>query len=406
MSASEFGFVKDGKIFLKGWGDFTDREIGIVRDDDEAASLKYFEDKYEELSLKIKDLEDQIEAATNKGSFLMKLVHFREMLPTHEGLGDYQTLLDRVVNQEALLKEIIAKNREKNTELKKAMIVEIHAAAEKIDWKAATEEIHEIKTRWIKTGNAIDSENDKLEEEFWGVVTAFFDKKKQFYEDKKRLAGKNKEGYERLVKEAEELQHLHGKERFDKVKQLKKEWEELGNIPKAEFSPLFQKFQRLLKPQHQGGGGGFGNRSVNLDEIHAELNDYLSGKRPYNFGRLEAFRKTMKGFKPTDPAQKQLRRDAFTNIQLLMERDFLEKIAQKRFRDFSTMEPSKKKTIRIGILDELIRRDKEDLEKFMTNAENFSSHSRSTPDLVEKKLAQQKTKVEVKMKLLKMLKDA
>lgn len=400
MTSSTYGFIQDGKVFLKAWSQSTQREIGIVKDGDEAQALKYFEERFQELDQKIKELEDQIEAATNKGSFLMKLVHFREMLPIHEGLGNYEELLGRLTGQEQQLKEIIAKNREKNTDLKKAMIEEIRVASDKIDWKAATDEIHEIKSRWIKTGNAIELENEKLEETFWGIVTAFFDKKKNFYEDKKRLASKNKEGYERLVQEAAKLQDLHGKARFDKVKQLKKEWEELGNIPKAEFSPLYQKFNQYLKPQQNNPP-----KDLDLKEINGELKEYLSGKRPYNFGRLESFRKAMKTYKPTDPAQRQLRRDAFTNIQLLMERDFLEKIAQKRFHDFGSMESAKKKSIRIGILDELIRRDKEDLQKFQANAGNFISSSGPTPDLIEKKLAQQKTKVEVKQKLMLMLKE-
>ena len=42
---TEYGYIKDGKVFLKGYLDHEDREIGVVREDDEA-SLQYFIDRF------------------------------------------------------------------------------------------------------------------------------------------------------------------------------------------------------------------------------------------------------------------------------------------------------------------------------------------------------------------------
>ena len=131
MSEKEipFGNIKDDKIFLNAWGEHPERQIGEVREDEES-SIAYFVEKYEELVKKINDLEKEIEESVNKGSFLMKLKHLKSQLSEHDGLGDYIVLEERLTKQEALLEDIIQKNRERNSEIKKSLLEEIRAAAE------------------------------------------------------------------------------------------------------------------------------------------------------------------------------------------------------------------------------------------------------------------------------------
>ena len=87
-------------------------------------------------------------------------------------------------------------------------------------------------------------------------------------------------------------------------------------------------------------------------------------------------------------------------IPLLMERDFILKIANKRFPDFPKLEKEKKKNIKQGILNDLIQRDREDLKIYEENSANFSSSDGSMNKLVEGKIRGQKKKIEVKTELL------
>ncbi|RED92798.1 DUF349 domain-containing protein [Marinoscillum furvescens] len=408
MSAKEipFGKIKENKIYLNPWGPHDEREIGEVRED-EATSIKYFEDKYIELEAKVTKVEDDIESSQNKGSFLMKLLHLKELLTRHDGLGDYPALLERLEKQEVLLQDIIEKNREKNTEIKTALLDEVKAAAEKINWKEATAEIHDIKERWIKTGNAKEEDQERLEEEFWGVIDAFFEKKKRFYEDKKRLGDKRVREYEQLVNRAQNLANLRGKERFDEVKALKAEWKEIGNVPKTQYVPLLKAFNYALKPKvspRPRPQGRPQQPSIDFAEVNQVLNEFLSGERPYNFKELDALRNKLKAYRPHEPQLKQLRKEAFATIQLLMERDFVDKLANKRFSNFGEMDKVKKTQIRIGVLEELISRDQADLEKYQENSANFAPSSGNMLSMVEKKLMQQQNKIAVKTRLLEMLK--
>ncbi|MEP4533099.1 MAG: DUF349 domain-containing protein [Cyclobacteriaceae bacterium] len=396
---TEYGFIKNNKVVLKAWGANPDREIGDVKEDNPEASLTYFEERFQELEGKVSELEKIIGEATNKGSFLMKLMHMKELVQTHEGLGDYQGLWDRLQRNENLIQDLIAQNRVRNAEIKKALIEEVAVAADKINWKEATADIHDIKTRWIKTGNAPEGENTELEEKFWEIVSGFFDKKKAFYEDKKRLGEKNKSGYEQLVKEAAALSDVHGKERFEKVKDLKQRWSELGNIPKEDYAPLIDQFTKSLKPAQKAP-----TKKLDIKPIIEELDGYISGKEKPDMKALEEHRNILKAYRPNDYASKLQRKEAFNKIQLLKEKDFVSHLARKRFKDYKDQNEAGQLKLQIKLLHELLSRDREDLNQYLENSEKFSSASGTMNPMVEKKLNQQKTKVAVKEQLLDMLK--
>ena len=292
---TQFYFLKDDKVILKAWGSHADREIGEVRDDNPEASVQYFEERFSDLENKINELEKTIEESVNKGSFLMKLLHLQKVIQIHEGIGDYQALLDRVTSLEAVLQGFVSKNRERNTEIKKALIYEAKIAVEKINWKEATEEVHDIKNRWIKTGNAVEGEQEKLETTFWETLGRFFDMKKAFYEDKKRLSVKTKESYEALVTEAKAMNNMHGKERFEKVKLLKQQWADLGSILKEDYAPLIDEFNKALKPYQKNTP----DIKIDLRRIVTELDACLSGEQRTDLKKLEGYRPNLKDTAPT-----------------------------------------------------------------------------------------------------------
>lgn len=398
MSEKEiaFGKIQDDKIILNAWGDQPERTVGEVKNDDEEGSVDYFTKKFAELEQKINALEKEIDESQNKGSFLMKLIHLKDLLHTHDGLGDYLQLRKRLENQEILLKELIEKNRERNSDIKNSLLQEVTAAAANINWREATEEIHDIKSRWIKTGNAREEENETLDREFWSILEKFFDKKKQFYEDKKLLGEKRKRDYEALVSKAAGLENMHGKERFDLVKLLKEEWKEIGNIPREEYVPLLKMFNAKLKGSQKSPRPP----SLNLDEVNQQLDEYLQENKPVNSRQIENYKRSLKFYRPTDHTEKAKRKSAFGKIQLLQEQEFVDQLALKRFKNFEELERVKKRSIRVGILEELIHRDQTDLEKYQENSSHFSGTSGGMIDLIEKKLIRQQNKIATKKELL------
>ncbi|MFY0607430.1 MAG: DUF349 domain-containing protein [Cyclobacteriaceae bacterium] len=394
-----FGKIIENRIYLNAWGSHDDRLIGEVKSDPEQ-SVKYFENRFSDLKAKVDQLESNIESSQNKGSFLMKLIHLRELLAKHDGLGDYAALETRLLNIESKLQGLIEANRQRNSEIKRALIAEITTASEKINWKEATQEIHDIKAKWIKTGSPKEEDQEELEQQFWGVIDAFFEKKKEFYEDKKRLGDKRKKAYQGLVDEAKKVGYLSGEAKANKINELKSQWEEVGNIQKEDFVPLLKAFNHNLtsKPATSS------KAPLDLTKVFKTIEDYTEGKVKYGFKQLEALKVQLKDYRPQDQEGKTQRQDAFDRIQILLEKDFIDKLAQKRFKNFRELEKPKKAKIRIAILQELINRDKADLEKYQENSANFSTPKGGMIDLVEKKISQQQAKIATKEKLMSIMK--
>lgn len=384
-----FGFIKDGKVFQKGWGGNADREIGEVRDEDTDKSVKFFQERYADLEKKINEVTEKIDSTENKGSFLMKLVHLKEHLPQHDGLGDYQKLHDQIIKYENLVRDIIQKNRVRNTEIKTALLEEGKQIVEIVNWKEATEKINDLKSRWIKTGSAEEDKNDELEEAFWGLIKEFFDRKKQFFEDKQKLTEHRKKQYEELVEEAKKLADLHGQERFNKVKELKEQWKETGGIPAEFYKPLNTEFNKNLK------GRSF-KPPVDYSDTLQKLEAIKSDKEAFDGEELGKIKKSLFRDKGRNPDKQK----CLELIQLLNERAFVIKLTQKRFPDFSKLEADKKKSIRKSIINDLISRDKDDLKIYEENSANFASADGKMNKMVENKIKSQKRKIEIKSKLL------
>ncbi|MEO9485677.1 MAG: DUF349 domain-containing protein [Ekhidna sp.] len=384
-----FGFIKDGKVFQSGWGECPDREIGEVRDDNAEKSALFFQERFSDMEKKINEVIEKIDSTENKGSFLMKLVHLREHLPQHDGLGDYQELHDKIMKYESLVRDIIQKNRVRNTEIKNALLEEANEAVEIINWKEATEKVNDIKGRWIKTGSAEEDKNTSLEETFWEKIQGFFDRKKQFFEDKVKLTEHRKRQYDELVEEAKKLADIHGKERFTKVKELKEQWKEIGGIPAELYLPLNSEFNQLLK------GKKF-DPQVDYSETIGVLEAIKGGKEPYNKEELTKTKKEIFRDRTKNPDKFK----CLELIQLLNEREFVIKLSHKRFPDFAKLTGDKKKSIRIGIIRDLVSRDEEDLKTYEENSANFSSNDGKMNKLVESKIKSQKRKIDVKLKLL------
>jgi len=391
-----YGFIKGKELYLSAWGDHEDRRIGEIKEDGPEAAVEYFKKKFEDFAGKIKALIDTIEAAENKGSYLMKLLHLKEQLQTHEGLGDYGALQQHLSVYEVQLAVIITKNRERNTDIKVALLAEMKEAVKIINWNEATDKVQDVKARWLKTGNAKDDVNEQLETDFWELVQHFFDRKKAFFDDKRKLADVRKKKYELIITQADALNDLHGKQRFDKVKELKAAWDKVGNIPAKDYKLLTYQFNNLLKGRKEP-------PPPNFESIQGELDRMYDRKIAIDKELLQRFRKSLGSFKPREPEMKEKRHNAMQLVNLIWERDFLEGLASKKSKGFHLMEESAKAGIMKKLLQEFIRRDKDDLSQYEENSMKFAGNDIRTTRLLERKLGQQRNKIEVKEKLLKIL---
>ena len=130
---NEYAYIKDGKVFLKGYMDMPDRQIGEVKRTEEEA-FQYFVDRYDIAVSKVQQLEDEIQEAQNKGSYLTKLLQLRKRLLNFDGIGPFEPLLATLDDHEVILRELIADNQANNLAIKETLIEEAKVIAESENW--------------------------------------------------------------------------------------------------------------------------------------------------------------------------------------------------------------------------------------------------------------------------------
>lgn len=394
-----FGSIDDNKIILNPWNEHPSRVIGEVREEGAEVAVEYFINRFGELENKITELEQTIENTDNKGSYLQKVLHLKGNLPTHDALGDYAALHERLVKWEIFLSDIIAKNRVRNTEIKHGLIEELREAVKIIHWRESTEAVQEIKGRWIKVGNAIAEEHQTLDDTFWGEVQQYFDRKRAFQEDKKRLEAKYEDEYRQILRESRYVSDLEGKQRYEKIKDLKDRWRENGNIPSFKYKNLLSKFQWNLKQTQQPNF----NPGKDLEVIEKELIEVQQGSRMFDRERGEEMRKQLFAIKPRDPKTDQKKRDCMNLLQMLTEMDFVQSHCRKRVSNYDDLNVLEQNAHQVKFLKELIKRDEEDLDNYENNSGNFSSRDSNVNHMVDRKMAQQRNKIKIKQRLIAIL---
>ncbi|PZX61355.1 uncharacterized protein DUF349 [Algoriphagus ratkowskyi] len=408
-----YGYIKNDKVYLRGFLGQDDRIIGEVKED-EASTLKYFEDRFELLKEKVGKLKNDIQENQNKGSFLMKLIHLRESLMQSDALGDFEPLIDELKEQEEFLNEIIQVNRSKNLEVKKALIQEAEEKRDDTDWKETTEFYKELKLRWIKTGPVDKDNQEEIEETFNEIVQHFFENRRHFFEGLALQAEENIKVYEALVLQAREAHDFpDAKTAFDISKKIQRQWKEAGKVPAEKRQPLWDEFSKLnnrifsrYKRTLQTGPQMNPRELMQKIETLTEEIKILAGK-PTSFelvGKAKAIQEEWRKLPPRKPKEANLIVRSFQFFSdIVFEKAFLEKLVHGKYDDFDEKPESEQIQIKSALLKDLLRRDQTELEAAQNNTENFRVQSADFDIMMKKKLFAVKRKVDVKNYILKQL---
>ncbi|EMR01737.1 DUF349 domain-containing protein [Cesiribacter andamanensis] len=267
MADHPYGFVQDGKVYRKAFDTYPALEIGEVKDTPEAA-FAYYENRFQQLQEKINQLEEDIRTKSNKGSYLMKLLHLKETLPHYEGLGDFTEIFVRLEGLEAYIREIIHQNRERNLQIKTALLQEAGQLEEITNWKEGTELAKDMKMRWLRTGSLDSEHQEDYEARFNALLQDFFDRRQAFYEDRQKMIDERQKQYEILLAEAQRAaEQPNSRQAYYDLRGIQQRWKEVGKIPAEHYKPLLFQLQRLMRPfmqqrnqQRPSGGERYGSR--------------------------------------------------------------------------------------------------------------------------------------------------
>jgi hypothetical protein len=241
---NEYGFCQDGKVYINAYLNFLQREIGFVRNTEQEA-LDYFVNRFELAKTKVIQLASEINDVQNKGSYLTKVVQMKAYLAEFDGLGDFQPLFTQLDSLEVFLKDLIQNNQIKNLEIKRALIEDAKVISGQEDVLQATEDLMELKAKWVKTGPVDKQFQDSLSDDFQEVMDHFFLRRRAYFEEKNRQIDEKiliLQGYIDSVHQLRKAEDLD--DSIIKVKELQKEWKNVIGLPPKKQSMLWKNFKK------------------------------------------------------------------------------------------------------------------------------------------------------------------
>lgn len=402
-----YGYIEDDQIYLDAYLDYPARVIGEVKEGDVEASVQYFVTRFEQFEQKVAELEQLIEDSVNKGSFLMKLRHMLDAVGHHDGLGDYKPLITRMQSMEEQLNAVIAQNRKRNTEIKRALMQELDEALQVADWKSATALVLDIKSRWVKTGNALEEFNEDFEERFAYLINDFFERKKEFYDERRKLIEIRVQQYTVLIDKAYKAGH-------GDLTALQEAWKEVGKIPGARFKELQMKFNRAIKKAGHGrperAYASPEEQKENFELKQAIIKRLKEYHLTVNEETIEEVKKLKSKWRQIGNVPKEVYRtqqEEFNTLSdMLLELSFVQRLAASRDEGYEQRNSREQIRVQIKFLRDLLSRDEKELQTYFDNAGHFQSQRGNFGKIVDQKLVQQKHKVQVKKTLLRKLKQS
>ena len=444
--ATSYGFSRYDKIFRAPFLDYPEREIGEVRES-EASTTKYFEDRFTMAVNKVANLEKAVEESENKGSYLMKLIHLRDNLAKFDALGDYPALFERLDAIESVLRDIIAKNRVKNLEIKQALLAEAEQHEHSSDWKEGADRLQEIKEKWIKTGAVDDELQEDIENRFNEILDTFYQRRKTFFQSKKDMVNTRIRRYKEMNFEMHKLVRMEDKKAAQqRVKELQREWRDVGKVPVFKYKKLQTDFRSLAnrifgspddtrgqyaRPQQYGQErGGYQDRERPRQfaprqnpaergrEAWVNPNEAISNKkalikraeelaRDDDGDSVQEVRRLREEWKNSGRISREksieLNNQFNEACDMASEKSFLNRSSRAKNTDFDNKPEEERLSIKIELLEGLVQRDENDLISSQDNIGNMASPMEARQ--AEGKLRLLSRKVQAKKELLRSLKN-
>ncbi|WP_109829273.1 DUF349 domain-containing protein [Reichenbachiella versicolor] len=410
-----YGYIEDKVLYRAAFGDIEALKLMEVAEDEVGKHVAHFEANFKKLSDKLEDVINKINSSNNKGSFYSSLMNIKDSIRSHKGIGDYQTMLDKIGQYESMLTDFIQKNREKNTDIKQALLLEMDEVLKNNDIQEAFDQIKDLKQRWVKTGSPVLTLAEELELKYKTKMDAFFDKRKSFMEAKQMLNTAREEDYQSIIDKIQEFidQKSFGKTQ-QQVKELQKKWKEAGRIPEEQFKKLndtywsvtkeyFEKVKQFRSEEKKSRVKSEKQSIEGRKDIISTLEELLDKSSLVNVKKEldEIAVQWKKAGHMSKGAYKELQDNYYKTLKTIQEKQFILNLTQRKNKGFESLKEEDKIGLLTKTIRNVLRRDEDELASFTDNMDKMTINKGSFVDMLEGKLEGLKEKVALKRELLK-----
>ncbi|GGH53638.1 DUF349 domain-containing protein [Dyadobacter endophyticus] len=406
----EYGYVKDSKVFLKGYLDFPDRQIGEVKRTEQEA-IDYFKNRFNIVLNKVEQLEREIDEALNKGSYLTKLIQLQRKLKGFDALGDFVPLLRRLEEKEEYLKGLIEVNQLKNLEIKRALIEDVKVAAAVTDYATATDQIQEIKAKWIRTGPVDKEYQEEIETTFQQILDDFFQRRRDYFDEQNKLNQARIEEYERLIKITKTLSYSRDlDDAYSKARDVRNAWNNVGEVPPKRFFKVNKAYRHFLKLFYDKYNAAKGiepkvrvdPRIVEQQKLLAEAETLL--RSPDIIEASQAAKALLSKWKeikiPFKLADKELAEKFRMVCDKIFELSYLARVISRKYPAFDLKSPEEQLRTKYRELEWLTKREKSDLEFAQLEFDRTATGDPEQDKQAVGRINIQKRKVQMKERIL------
>ncbi len=406
----EYGYVKDGKVFLKGYLDYEDRQIGEVKRTEQEA-LDYFRNRFIIAENKVSQLEKDITEAQNKGSYLTKLVQLRKKLLGFDALGDFPPLLERLDEQEKLLADLITVNQLKNLEIKRALIAEAEAIVDSTDWRTTADALQEIKTKWIKTGPVDKSVEAEVEGRFQELLDGFFQRRREFFNEQNKVIQERLDKYDELIRLAFRANRLGDLDAaFQEVRKLNNAWKQVGEVPIKKSGKLYKQFKKattmfyakyndakgiVIVPKIDPRVEAQMKMSDEAEKLSKQSDIFAAAERAKVL--LNSWKEIRVPFKLQDKVVNERFRAACDKI---FELSYLGRVLSRKYPAFELKSQAEQIRTKIREMEYLVKREKSDLQFALQDADGLDPNNDADKQVLNK-INTQKRKIAMKETILR-----
>ncbi|OEK02008.1 hypothetical protein BFP97_10965 [Roseivirga sp. 4D4] len=389
--------------------EFPDLALAEVTETEEQA-LNHYTARFDMAVEKVEEVKTKIASNTNKGSFLVQVDRLIDSLHTFDAIGDFESLYTTLYGLQEELTAYIKANREKNLEIKTALLDQLKEVAESHDWKASSAAVKEIQGKWLKTGAIDQGKREEVEGSFKALIDKFYTRRSSFYADLEKMSEEKEAAFEEFLIKAEALNSIKDITALRKsISSFKEEWQALGKIKPNKHNEFWQRFQTIIKSSleeakklEKAKAKLTPQDNLKLKEkIIAELEKANTSLTPKI--DLNQIKKKWKGVGGLDKeVSQQLSAQYLRLTGMISEKRFLNTLVEKKAK--KGLSESDLNKLRIRLLRGLLDRDYSELKTFEENLGKFNMAS-GLDNLLDRKLAQQKLKVEIKKDILTELKN-
>jgi len=406
----EYGYVKDSKVFLKGYLDFPDRQIGEVKRTEQEA-IDYFKNRFNIVLNKVEQLEREIDEALNKGSYLTKLIQLQRKLKGFDALGDFVPLLRRLEEKEEYLKGLIEVNQLKNLEIKRALIEDVKVAAAVTDYATATDQIQEIKAKWIRTGPVDKEYQEEIETTFQQILDDFFQRRRDYFDEQNKLNQHRIEEYEKLIKITKTLSYAKDlDEAYAKARDVRNAWNNIGEVPPKRFFKVNKAYRHFLKLFYDKYNAAKGiEPKVRIDPRIVEQQKLLAQaetllRQPDIIEASQEAKALLSKWKeikiPFKLADKELAEKFRMVCDKIFELSYLARVISRKYPAFDLKSPEEQLRTKYRELEWLTKREKSDLEFAQLEFDRTATGDPEQDKQAVGRINIQKRKVQMKGRIL------